>query len=206
MFCDLVGSTAVSARLDPEDLKATIGAYRHCCTELVERNGGFAAKYMDDGVLGYFGYSKAPKRTCMMPSAPSEPGLPSPRRSRSSPLVPASPLQARVGIASGLVGVGDLIGSGTAQEQAVVGETPNLAARLQVLAEPGGAVVAASTHSLIGGLFEYRDLGTLALKGFAENVSAWQVLRASAAESRFETLRVTKLRPRWSAATRRSNC
>ena len=94
-----------------------------------------------------------------------------------------------MGIATGLVVVGDLIGAGAAQEQAVVGETPNLAARLQAVAEPGAVVISASTHGLTGGLFDYRDLGTATLKGFAENVSAWQVLGVSAAESRFEALR-----------------
>jgi hypothetical protein len=102
-----------------------------------------------------------------------------------------SPLQVRIGIATGLVVVGDLIGAGAAQEQAVVGETPNLAARLQALAEPGAVVISASTRTLIGGLFEYRNLGTTALKGFAENVPAWQVLGASAIESRFEAMRTT---------------
>jgi hypothetical protein len=102
-----------------------------------------------------------------------------------------SPLQVRVGIATGLVVVGDLLGTGAAQEQAVVGETPNLAARLQALSEPGAVVISASTRGLIGGLFEYRDLGSVALKGFAENMRAWQVTGASAVESRFEALRAT---------------
>jgi hypothetical protein len=105
--------------------------------------------------------------------------------------MPVSPLQLRIGIATGLVVVGDLIGAGAAQEQAVVGETPNLAARLQTLAEPGAVVIASSTRSLTGGLFEYRDLGAVALKGFAEDVPAWQVLGAGTAESRFEALRAT---------------
>jgi class 3 adenylate cyclase len=108
----------------------------------------------------------------------------------------------RVGIATGLVVVGDLIGAGAAQEQAVVGETPNLAARLQALAEPGAVVISSSTRRLTGGLFEYRDLGVVALKGFAENVPAWRVLAVSGAESRFEALRATTTP--WSAAMRRS--
>ena len=103
--------------------------------------------------------------------------------------MPGSPLQVRVGIATGLVVVGDLIGAGAAQEQAVVGETPNLAARLQALAEPGAVVIAAATRRLTGGLFDYRDLGATTLKGFAGNVPAWQVLGASAIESRFEAMR-----------------
>src|SRR5262249_48622261 len=99
------------------------------------------------------------------------------------------PLQVRIGVATGLVVVGDLVGSGEAQERGVVGETPNLAARLQALAEPGAVVIASSTRKLIGGLFEYRDLGNISLKGFAENAPAWQVLGASGVESRFEAMR-----------------
>jgi class 3 adenylate cyclase len=183
-----VGSTALSARLDPEDLRAIIGAYHRCCTELVQSHGGFVAKYMGDGVLAYFGY----------PSAHEQEAEQAIRAALA--LVAAVPklktdadarLQIRVGIATGLVVVGDLIGQGAAQEQAVVGETPNLAARLEALAEPSAVVIAGSTRRLTGGLFDYRDLSTVALKGFAENVPAWQVLGASAAESRFEALRAT---------------
>jgi class 3 adenylate cyclase/predicted ATPase len=188
MFCDLVGSTALSARLDPEDLRGIIGAYHRCCTELIERNGGFVAKYMGDGVLAYFGYPQAHEHDAehavraalalvdVVPKLETAAGI---------------PLQVRVGIATGLVVVGDLIGAGAAQEQAVVGETPNLAARLQALAAPGAVVIASSTRRLIGSLFEYRDLGAVALKGLGENVPAWQVLGAGAAENRFEALRTT---------------
>jgi class 3 adenylate cyclase/tetratricopeptide (TPR) repeat protein len=188
MFCDLVGSTALSAKLDPEDLRGIIAAYHHCCTELVERNGGFVAKYMGDGVLAYFGYPQTHEHDAeravraglaLVESAP--------RLSTSA----GAPLQVRIGIATGLVVVGDLIGAGAAQEQAVVGETPNLAARLQALAEPGAVVIASNTRRLTGGLFEYRDLGAVAVKGFAESVPAWQVLRVGTADSRFEALRAT---------------
>jgi class 3 adenylate cyclase/tetratricopeptide (TPR) repeat protein len=188
MFCDLVGSTALSTRLDPEDLRAVISAYHRCCTEVVERNGGFVAKYMGDGVLAYFGYPRADE-------------LDAERSIRAAlaliGTVPqlataaGAPLQVRVGIATGLVVVGDLVGTGAAQEQAVVGETPNLAARLQALAEPGAVVVSAITRQLAGGLFEYRDLGPVALKGFADSTPAWQVLAASTTESRFEALRAS---------------
>jgi class 3 adenylate cyclase/tetratricopeptide (TPR) repeat protein len=188
MFCDLVGSTALSAQLDLEDLRGIIGAYHRCCTELVERHGGFVAKYMGDGVLAYFGYPKAHEHDA---ERAVRAGLNLVEAVPKLATDASSPLQVRVGIATGLVVVGDLIGAGAAQEQAVVGETPNLAARLQALAEPGAVVIAASTRRLTGGLFEYRDLGTLALKGFAENVLAWQVLGPSAAESRFEALRAT---------------
>jgi class 3 adenylate cyclase len=215
LFCDLVGSTALSARLDPEDLRGIIGAYHRCCTELVERNGGFVAKYMGDGVLAYFGYPQAHEHDAeravraalnlveAVPKLTTNVG---------------SPLQVRVGIATGLVVVGDLIGAGAAQEQAVVGETPNLAARLQALAEPGAVVIASSTHRLTGGLFEYRDLGAISLKGFAENVPAWEVLGLGSAEGRFEALRVTStpligrdeeielLMRRWERAKRGEGC
>ena len=185
MFTDLVGSTALSTRLDPEDLRAVIGAYHECVVETVARFDGFVAKYMGDGVLVYFGYPGAHEDD---PERAVRAGL---ALVAAVPRLAAagSPLQVRIGIATGLVVVGDLIGEGAAQEQAVVGETPNLAARLQVLADPGALVISASTRRLTGGLFEYRELWTLALKGFSENVPAWQVLGASAAESRFEALR-----------------
>jgi class 3 adenylate cyclase/predicted ATPase len=186
VFCDLVGSTALSARLDPEDLRRIIGAYHRRCTELIERNGGFVAKYMGDGVLAYFGYPRAHEHDA---ERAVRAGLAvvaaAPQLDTKAGVV----LQVRVGISTGLVVVGDLIGSGEAQERGVVGEAPNLAARLQSLAEPGAVVISASTRKLIGGLFEYRNLGTVAVKGFAENVPAWQALGASAVESRFEAIR-----------------
>ena len=178
MFCDLVGSTALSARLDPEDLRPIIGAYHRCCAELVERNGGFIAKYMGDGVLSYFGYPQAHEHDA---ERAIRAGL---------ALVEAVPklnpssgvnLQVHIGIATGLVIVGDLLGAGASQEQAVVGETPNLAARLQALADAGAVVIASTTRRLTRGLFEYRDLGSVSLKGFAESIPAWQVLGTSAA-------------------------
>jgi hypothetical protein len=140
---------------------------------------------MGDGVLAYFGYPRASEHDAEravragLALVEAVPKL----------AAAASPLQVRIGIATGLVVVGDLIGRGGAQEQAVVGETPNLAARLQALAEPGVVVISASTRRLTGGLFEYHDLGAVALKGFAENVQAWQVTGLGAAESRFEALR-----------------
>jgi class 3 adenylate cyclase/tetratricopeptide (TPR) repeat protein len=188
MFCDLVGSTALSARLDPEDLRSIIAAYHSRCTELVERNGGFVAKYMGDGVLAYFGYPQAHEHDA---ERAVRAGLALVEAVPKLTTVAAVPLQVRIGIATGLVVVGDLIGTGAAQEQAVIGETPNLAARLQALAEPSTVVIASSTRQLTAGLFEYRDLGSIALKGFAKEVWTWQVLGASAAESRFEALRAT---------------
>jgi class 3 adenylate cyclase len=153
MFCDLVGSTALSTRLDPEDLRGIINAYHRCCTETVERNGGFVARYMGDGVLAYFGYPQAHEHDA---ERAVRGGLALIEAVPKLATSASSRLQVRVGIATGLVVVGDLIGAGAAKEQAVVGETPNLAARLQALAEPGTVVIASSTHRLIGGLFECR--------------------------------------------------
>src|ERR1700756_4758144 len=189
MFVDLVGSTALSTKLDPEDLRGIINAYHRCCTELVGRNGGFVAKYMGDGVLAYFGYPRAHEHDAeravraALAMVEAVPKLAT---------TTGSPLQVRVGIATGLVVVGDLIGAGASQEQAVVGETPNLAARLQALAEPGAVVISESTRRLSGGLFEYRDLGAGNLQGFAEDVQAWRVTGLGPAESRFEALRATR--------------
>jgi class 3 adenylate cyclase/predicted ATPase len=188
MFCDLVGSTSLSTQLDPEDLRAVIGSYHRCCTELIEQKGGFVAKYMGDGVLAYFGYPHAHEHDA---ERAVQAGLTLVETVPKLDTTADVPLQVRIGIATGLVVVGDLIGKGAAQEQAVVGETPNLAARLQALAEPGTVVISSTTRRLTGGLFDYRDLGTVALKGFGEKVPAWQVLCAGAAESRFEALRAT---------------
>ena len=188
MFCDLVGSTALSTQLDPEDMRDVMGAYHLCCANLITRAGGFVARYMGDGVLAYFGYPQALEHDA---ERAVRAGLSLVEAVPKLKTAARDPLQVRVGIATGLVVVGDLIGIGAGQEQTVVGETPNLAARLQVLAEPGMVVISSSTHRLTGGLFEYRDLGTVALKGFAEKIPAWQVLRASASESRFEALRAS---------------
>jgi class 3 adenylate cyclase len=188
MFCDLVGSTALSARLDPEDLRGIIAAYHRCCTELVERNGGFVAKYMGDGVLAYFGYPKAHGHDA---ERAVRAGLDLVEAVPKLATNAGPPLQVRVGIATGLVVVGDLIGEGAAQEQAVVGETPNLAARLQALAEPNTVIIGDSTRRLLGKLFEYRALNSVLIKGFADQVAAWQVIGASTVDSRFEALRAT---------------
>ena len=191
MFCDLVGSTELSARLDPEDLREVIGAYHRAVAEKVGRLDGFVAKYMGDGVLVYFGYPRAHEDDA---ERAVRAGL-SVVDGVGCLDVKSIKLQARVGIATGMVVVGDLIGEGSAREQSVVGETPNLAARLQAVAEPNTVVIAASTHRLVGDLFEYRDLGTVEVKGIAAPILAWQVLRASTVESRFEALRATALTP-----------
>ena len=188
MFVDLVGSTELSARMDPEDLREVISAYQRCVGETVTGLGGFVANYMGDGVLIYFGYPTAHEddAECAVRA-----GLNSVNEVAALKL-PVS-LQARVGIATGLVVVGDLIGSGGAQEHSIVGETPNLAARLQLLAEAGVVVIAEGTRKLVGDLFELRDLGCMSLKGIAGPVPAWAVLRASTIESRFEALHASGL-------------
>src|SRR5262245_21166898 len=148
MFCDLVGSTPLSTRFDPEDLREVIGAYQGAVTEAVTGFGGFVAKYMGDGVLVYFGYPRAHEDDAERAVLA---GL---RTIETVGRLGPAKLQARIGIASGLVIVGDLIGKGSSQEQSIVGETPNLAARLQALARPGDLVIAASTRQQIGELFD----------------------------------------------------
>ena len=181
----MVGSTALSIRLDPEDMRELVRAYQRCCADLITRAAGFVARYMGDGVLAYFGYPQAQEHDAERAVRAGLSLLDAVPKLKSAA---GGPLQVRVGIATGLVVVGDLIGDGPAQEQAVVGETPNLAAQLQALAEPGTVVISSSTRRLTGGLFDYRDLGTVTLKGFTETIPAWQVLGASASESRFEAL------------------
>ncbi|HEY0568188.1 MAG TPA: adenylate/guanylate cyclase domain-containing protein, partial [Xanthobacteraceae bacterium] len=190
MFCDLVGSTALSATLDPEDLRAIISAYHRCCATLVEQNGGFVAKYMGDGVLVYFGYPQAHEHDA---ERAVQAGLSLVDAVPKLVTADGTPLQVRVGIATGLVVVGDLIGSGEAQERGVVGETPNLAARLQAIAAPGMVVVAERTRRLVGNLFELQDLGKQDLKGIGGPVQAFAALRRSAVESRFEALHAAGL-------------
>jgi class 3 adenylate cyclase/predicted ATPase len=190
MFADLVGSTELSARMDPEDLRDIISTYQKCVTGTVRRFGGFVAKYMGDGVLIYFGYPEAheddPDRAV---------------RAALELIVAVSALKARVllqiriGIATGVVIVGDLLGSGDAQERGIVGETPNLAARLQVVAAPNTVVIADGTRKLLGNLFELQDLGAKDLKGIQGTVRAWTVLRPSSVASRFEALHPSALTP-----------
>ena len=188
MFSDLVGSTALSARMDPEDLREIISAYQECVAETVGRFGGFVAKYMGDGVLIYFGYPQAHEDDA---ERAVRAGLELVAAVDS--LKTHAALQTRVGIATGLVVVGDLIGSGASQEQAIVGETPNLAARLQGVAEPNSVVIAEGTRKLVGNLFELADLGAQDLKGIAGPVRAWAALRPASVESRFEALHASGL-------------
>ena len=188
MFSDLVGSTALSARIDPEDLREVISAYQKCVAETVQRFGGFVAKYMGDGVLIYFGYPQAHEDDA---ERAVRAGLE--LVAAVGGLKTHAPLQTRVGIATGLVVVGDLIGTGASQEQAIVGETPNLAARLQGVAEPNSVVIAESTRRLVGNLFELQDLGPQDLRGISRPVRAWTAIRPSAVESRFDALHASGL-------------
>jgi class 3 adenylate cyclase len=180
----------MSARLDPEDMREIVGAYHRSCAKQITKAGGFVAKYMGDGVLTYFGYPQAhehdAERAVLAGLALAE-AVPKLKTAAGTPL------QVRVGIATGLVVVGDIIGSGEAQERSVVGDTPNLAARLQALAEPNMVVIADSTRRLLGNLFELRDLGPQDLKGIAGPARAWAALRPSSVESRFDALHTTNL-------------
>jgi class 3 adenylate cyclase len=185
MFCDLVGSTALSVRRDPEDLRDLIGAYHHSVAEVVRRFAGFVARYMGDGILIYFGYPNAHEDDAERAAHCALTVL-----DAVSGLKLADELRARIGIATGTVVVG-----GGAPEHDVVGETPNLAARLQSLAEPNTVLIDENTRRLIGGLFEYHDLGAVEARGFTGMVSAWQVLRPSAVASRFEALRASSPTP-----------
>jgi class 3 adenylate cyclase/tetratricopeptide (TPR) repeat protein/energy-coupling factor transporter ATP-binding protein EcfA2 len=188
MFADLVGSTALGARLDPEDLREVIAAYHGCVTGLVAKAGGFIARYMGDGVLVYFGYPQANEDDAER-AIRAGLAIVDAVAHLNTLAGPPGTLSARVGIATGLVIVGDLIGSGPSLESAVVGETPNLAARLQAVADPGMVVIAEATRRLTGRLFEYRDLGPAKLKGLDASVHTWAVLGEAVIDSRFEALR-----------------
>ena len=188
VFADLVGSTALGARLDPEDLRSVIATYYDAVNGVVTAHQGFVGRYMGDGVLVYFGYPQAEEDDA---ERAVRAGL------RIVDVVsqletmagPAGTLRTRVGIATGVVVVGDLIGSGASLEASVVGDAPNLAARLQTLAEPGTVVVSDDTRRLVGRLFQYRDLGKVSLKGLPAPARAWAVLGESIIDSRFEALR-----------------
>jgi class 3 adenylate cyclase/predicted ATPase len=183
MFSDLVGSTPLFSRMDQEDLREVTSTYHKCVAEAVRRFGGFVAQYLGDGVLVYFGYPESREDDA---ERAVRAGLE--LIAKVIALKAPAALQTRVGIATGLVVVGDLAGSGEAHERGIIGETPNLAARLQGLAEPNMVVIAEGTRRLLGNLFELKDLGARELKGIAEPMRAWVVLRASTVESRFEAL------------------
>ncbi len=192
MFCDLAGSTALSTTLDPEDLNEVIGAYHRRVAEVVARFEGHVAKYMGDGVLAFFGYPHAHEdetERAVLAALELIEAVPSLRSK------PHRMIDVRIGIATGLTVVGDLLPNWAGAEQDVVGETPNLAARLQGLAEPGTVVISDNTRQLLASLFEFVDLGTHALKGFSEPVRAWRVLARNTADGRFEAMHSGQLAP-----------
>ncbi len=191
MFCDLVGSTALSTRLDPEDLREVIAAYHSCAAEVVTRFGGYVAKYMGDGVLVYFGYPEAREDD----AANAVRGALSLIDAVARLFADDGGHQVRVGLATGLVVIGELVGAGEAQERNVVGETPNLAARLQSLAAPNTLVIDATTRRLAGDTFEYDAGAPVELKGFAGLITPWRVLRERTLASRFEALRAESRTP-----------
>jgi class 3 adenylate cyclase/tetratricopeptide (TPR) repeat protein len=186
MFCDLVGSTAISSGLDPEDMREVILAYQAACLGVMPTYEGFVARFTGDGVLAYFGYPHAHEDD---PERAVRAGLDIVAAVGRINTRSGMKLQVRIGIATGLVVVGDLIGQGASQERAVVGDTPNLAVRLQELAAPGKLVVASSTRRLLGNVFKLHELGCLKIKGIAEPVAAWEVESATASDSRFEAVR-----------------
>ncbi len=185
MFCDLAGSTALSTRLDPEDYRETIRAYQDVCAGLIARYDGYVAKFMGDGVLAYFGWPRGHENDAERALSAGL-GLAEAVSEIKLQDGETEPLKVRIGVATGPVVVGDIVGEGAAQEAAVTGETPNLAARLQELAEPNSVVISRSTQLLAGGLFDYTPLGDKKLKGIAQPVAAFSVTGQRTVESRFE--------------------
>ncbi len=192
MFCDLVGSTRLSETLDPEDLRDVIRAYQDACSGVIRQFDGFIARYMGDGLLIYFGYPQAHEDDA---ERAVRTGLGIVEAVRGLTPHPGLSLSVRVGIATGLVVAGDIIGEGAAEERAVLGKTPNLAARLKGIAEPDSVVISAGTQQLVEGLFVYDELGQLRLKGISEPVTAYRLLGESEARSRFEARVVRGLTP-----------
>ena len=186
LFCDLVGSTALAGSVDPEVLSALIRRYQDACAGAIGRFGGFVAKFMGDGVLAYFGFPRAfedaAERAVRTALAI---GMEVGRIEGPEGIC----LQTRIGIATGLVVVGEIIGVGSSQERTIVGETPNLAARLQALAAPDTVLVSEATRNLLGAVFELEATGEHELKGFARPVPVWRVRGEAANESRFTAIR-----------------
>jgi class 3 adenylate cyclase/tetratricopeptide (TPR) repeat protein len=192
LFSDLVGSTALAARLDPEDLREVIGVYYRCVAAVVARFGGYVAKHMGDGIVAYFGFPTAHEYDA---ERAVRAGLAIIDAVREEDAAKRHALNVRIGIATGVVVAGEFSGSGRTEEHEIVGETPNLAARLQEAAAPGTLVISPSTRHLCGELFEYSRLGAVTLKGFAEPLSPFQVLGAGVVESRSEAQHTTNQTP-----------
>ena len=195
MFCDLIGSTALSTQLDPEELREVVRAYQQMCAQVISRFDGHLAKYLGDGLLVYFGYPVAHEDDAQRAVRA---GLGIVEAIRESPLLNTrlqQPLQVRIGIHTGLVVAGEMGGGDTRELLAIVGETPNIAARLQEIAGPDTVVLSTATYRLIQGYFECQDLGPHTLKGISTPVPVYQVLRESGAQSRFEVVATTGLTP-----------
>jgi class 3 adenylate cyclase len=188
MFADLVGSTALAAGMDPEDLREVVGAYHRCASETVRRVGGFVSQYLGDGVLVYFGYPQAHEDDAERAVRASLNLI-----AAVAALKTRAALQTRVGVATGVVVVGDIVDAGGSHERGIIGETPNLAARLQAIAQPNTVVIDESTRRLLGDFFELQDLRARELKGVAGAVRAWAALHARSVESRFEALHTSGL-------------
>ncbi|WP_043162570.1 adenylate/guanylate cyclase domain-containing protein [Bradyrhizobium sp. Ai1a-2] len=189
MFCDLVGSTALSARLDPEDMWEVIRAYRAACARVIAAYDGMIARFVGDGILAYFGYPRAHEDDA---ERAVRAGLDIIAAMGKLETRAEERVEVRIAIATGLVVVGDLISGGASEEQGMVGDTPNVAARLQSLAEPGVVVVSASTRQLLGDLFTFRNLGDRKVKGISNPIAVWAVEGAAASESRFEAVRTAR--------------
>ncbi len=190
MFCDLVGSTELSGRLDPEDLREVLRRYQNAVAGPVTRYGGYLARYLGDGVLVYFGWPRAQEDQA---ERAIWAGLDAIGAVEGIKISGDVYLSARVGIASGQVVIGDIVGDAGRDVDAVTGETPNLAARLQGLAEPNQLVIDARTYGLVGTAFELEHLGSHDLKGFSKPVPVWYVVGKGKAESRFEAAHATRL-------------
>ncbi len=190
LFCDLVGSTALAGALDPEDMRDIMRAYQDCCAGMIARFDGHIARFMGDGVLAYFGFPRAHEDDAERAVRAALDLVSAVGRLSSQPGVA---LQLRVGIATGTVVVGDLIGEGASQEEAAVGETPALAARLQAIARPNEVLISARTRRLVGGLFDFADAGLQTLKGFSEPVQVWRVVAETTIEDRFTAFHTAAL-------------
>ena len=187
MFCDLVGSTELSTQLDTEDLQHLLQAYRICLREVIQKHKGYIAQYLGDGVLVYFGYPNTSESDSERALRAALDAL---KAVQDLPLVAGIKLQVRLGLATGMVVIGQLVGVGHTEEVGAVGETPNLAARMQNLAPAGGIVAAESTRAMVGDLFEFRSLGVVQLKGFSQSHVAWEVLSEQKNLSRFRAKRL----------------
>jgi class 3 adenylate cyclase/tetratricopeptide (TPR) repeat protein len=193
MFCDLVASTPLSLRLDPEDFSEVIRTFQDTCAGVITRGGGYVARYQGDGVLAYFGYPRAREDDAQSAARAALEIVAKIGQLRTPD---AEPLSVRVGVATGIVVVvGEHGGGGVAFDQSIVGETLNLAARLEAAAGPGEIIISESTRRLCGGMFEYEERGDFALKGFPEPVTIYRLLGESSAQSRFDARKVSGLNP-----------